>query len=285
MQNKKLSIKYKKLYRAIAIFGFILILISCIHKIFITHLYGYTEVNQKKELISILVINSISEIAFLLIIIQPERLEFYSLISFIYMIYILISEPNNLIPVFMAVLCIATLNIRGFFYKRKNIKIALFIILYLLALVSEIRYGFNVFFISLLQNIAAFFILGLTVIIIQKQFSQINSNALRILDLTKYETLTEQDKIIIKLLKEGQKYEWIAGNLGIATSTLKKHTKSIFKILDVADLIDFHAQLGQLTFIYTKQELLEWKTKFLKSENIIVQETEQISLEDSNISE
>jgi len=150
----------------------------------------------------------------------------------------------------------------------ETIKKTLFIISYLLALFSEIRFGFNAFLTSLLQNIAAFFILGLTIIILQRQISHRNANAIKILDLTKYEKLTEQDKIIIKLLKEGQKYEWIAGSLGIATSTLKKRTKNIFRILEVVDLIDFHAQLGQFTFIYTNEELLEWKKKFLEEKNI-----------------
>lgn len=100
---------------------------------------------------------------------------------------------------------------------------------------------------------------------IQKYFYLLKQNNIpRILDLTTYKELTDQDRTIIKLLREGQKYDWIAGHLGMATSTLKKRVKNIFEILGVADLIDFHAQLGTLTFVYTKKELLEWKKKFLK---------------------
>ena len=65
----------------------------------------------------------------------------------------------------------------------------------------------------------------------------------------------------MKLLKL---YEWIAGNQGIATSTLKKHVKRIFEILDVSDLVEFHAQFGGIEIIYTEEELHEWKKRFLE---------------------
>lgn len=89
-----------------------------------------------------------------------------------------------------------------------------------------------------------------------------------ILDLTQYEELSDQDKTIIRYLKEGQKYDWIAGALGIATPTVKKHIKRIFEILGVIDLIDFHAKFSNSSIIYTKEELLEWKKNFLESEQL-----------------
>ena len=64
-------------------------------------------------------------------------------------------------------------------------------------------------------------------------------------------------------------YDWIAGLQGISTPTVKKHVKRIFEILEVVDLIDFHAQFGGFTIIYTKEELLEWKKKFLETENLV----------------
>ena len=94
--------------------------------------------------------------------------------------------------------------------------------------------------------------------------------------MTKYTELKDEDKTIIKFLKEGQKYDWIAGSQGIATSTLKKHVKRIFKILDVADLVEFHAEFSGREIIYTKQELLEWKKRFLE-ENYSELEEESIT--------
>ena len=181
------------------------------------------------------------------------------------MIDILTTDNDNLIPIFMLALCLITLNLRGFFRKRKFLKLSLLFVSYFIALFTEIRFGFNTFFQSLLLHLAAFFISSICAILINKRHAEMqNSIVPKILDLTEYDQLSDQDRTIIKLLKEGQKYDWIAGHLGIATSTLKKRVKNIFEILGVVDLIDFHAQLGTLTFIYTKEELLGWKKRFLE---------------------
>lgn len=183
------------------------------------------------------------------------------------MIDILISDYHNLISVFMAMLCIVSLYARGFFIKKMKFKIILFFAIYLLALSTEIRFGYTIFIETLLLNIGAFFTLYLSAVLIEKQIRLLNNNNIpKIIDLTQYKELSEQDKIIIQHLKNGQKYDWIAGSLGIATPTVKKHVKRIFRILDVVDLIDFHAKLGSFIFIYTKEELLAWKKKFLEEE-------------------
>ena len=267
MPDKKLSPKYKKLFRLIGIIGFVLLLISCIHKIIIVSIYGFSVENSKMHLLKILSLNFFCSFLFFLIILKPERLEFFSLISFVYMIDIIIADNDNIISVFMFVLCIITLNSRGFFIKKKKLKISLIILFYLIALLTEIRFGFNTFFQSLLLHLAAFFITGICVILIKKQFFSMQyRNIENILDLTKYEELSDQDKTIIRYLKEGQKYDWIAGALGIATPTVKKHIKRIFEILGVIDLIDFHAKFSSSSIIYTKEELLEWKKSILEKE-------------------
>ena len=265
MSEKNLPKKYKKIYRLIGVLGFILLLASCLHKIIISFIYGYSEENSKQELVIIILLNSICSVLFFLIILKPEKLEFFAIISFVYMLNILITDCNNLIPVCMLELCIIALYSRGFFVKKKQLKISLLCLFYLIALFSEIRFGFNKFITSFLLNIGALFIISVSAIIFQRQITSVKISSIpQILDLTSYDQLTDQDKKIIRLIKEGNKYEWIAGHLGMATSTLKKRVKNIFEILDVVDLIDFHAQLGKLTFIYTKEELLEWKKKFLE---------------------
>ncbi len=267
MSDNNLSSKYKKLFRIIGILGIILLLFSCTHKLFIIFKYGFSEDNPKIELYKSIFLNFICTILFFLIILKPERLEFFSLMSFVYMIEILIADSQNLIPMFMLMLCIITLNIRGFFTKKKSLKISFLVLSYIIALTTQIRFGLNIFILSLLSHLAAIFITGICAILIQKQFSTLKNRAIpSILDLTQYEELSDQDKTIIRYLKEGQKYDWIAGALGIATPTVKKHIKRIFKILGVIDLIDFHAKFSNSSIIYTKEELLEWKKAFLEKE-------------------
>ena len=267
MKTNKISQHYKKIYRLIGCGGLILLLASLITNSIIVINNGIQAFNKEEIFFLILKfsINILASIAFIEIIIKPERCEFFALISLIYTFDILIANAANLISVFMAILAIVVLTMRGFFVKKKTLKIIILSSLYILALCTEIRFGRVAFIGSVLNNIAAFFISAIIFLFIQKYLASITSRyEPRILDLTKYKDLTALDKEIIKLLKEGQKYEWIAGNQGIATSTLKKHVKRIFEILDVADLVEFHAEFGGREVIYTKEELHEWKKRFLE---------------------
>lgn len=267
MHNKKLSKRYKTIYRMIGCGGLVLLMSSLIMDITIILNGGTKDFTQEQIFFLTLrfLINIISVFAFILIVIKPERCELFALISLIYTFSILISDNGNLIPVFMAILAVTVLVTRGFFTKKKELKIIVLSVLYIAALCSEIRFGKVDFIRSVLNNIAAFFISAISFIFIQKYIANISARfEPRILDLTKYDELDEQDKEIIKLLKEGQKYDWIAGNQKMATSTLKKHVRRIFQILDVSDLVEFHAEFGGREIIYTKEELLEWKKRFLE---------------------
>ena len=266
MKQKRISKQYMKIYRIIGILGIILLAVSTIYKIVYFFLYGFTESQQEIEFYALIFVNTISIILFILTVVKPERLEFYSIISFVYMLEILILNCHNIMSVLMAILCIITLDIRGFFIRKKTLKISLFVLSYLLALLTEIRFGFAFFIETFIMNFGAFFVLAVCGLMVQKQFELMkNQSSSQILDLTKYNDLSEQDKEIIHLIKEGQKYDWIAGYLKISTPTLKRHVKRIFELLDVVDLIDFHANFSGCTIIYTKDELLEWKKSFLEN--------------------
>ena len=267
MITNKLSKRYKMIYRVIGCIGLLLLITSIFTDTILIFRGGLDSLSLEQKINHLICfgINFFSIVLFLLIILKPERCEFFALISIIYTFEILIVNVSNLISVFMAILAIVVLVMRGFFIKKKYLKIAILAILYIGALCTEIRFGLVDFITSLLNNIAAFFISAIIFLFIQKYLASITSRyEPRILDLTKYKDLTALDKEIIKLLKEGQKYEWIAGNQGIATSTLKKHVKRIFEILDVADLVEFHAQFGGIEIIYTEEELHEWKKRFLE---------------------
>ena len=269
MKQKRISKRFIKIYRIIGIIGFFLLIVSTISKIIHFCLYGFTESQTEIEFYALIFVNTIAIISFILIVIKPERLEFYSIISFVYMIAILVLNYHNIMSVLMAILCIITLNIRGFFIRKKALKISLFVLSYLLALLTEIRFSFALFFETFMMNLGAFFVLIVYALMVQKQFELLKNQSIsQILDLTKYEELSEQDKEIIRHIKEGQKYDWIAGYLKISTPTLKRYVKRIFEIIDVIDLIDFHAKYSATTIIYTKEELLTWKKKFLESEQL-----------------
>ncbi|MCR4736312.1 MAG: hypothetical protein K5829_15050 [Treponema sp.] len=174
----------------------------------------------------------------------------------------LYSHPSNIFSVIMFCIGLITLQIRGFFIKRKKLKLSILFILFYTTLCSELRFGFSTFINSFLDITGAMFLMLLLFIFVQR-YIKIRKpyELIPVCDFSTYDELTEQDKEIIKLLKDGQKYDWIAGKLGMATPTLKKKVHRIFEILDVPDLIGFHAQFSASDMVFTKQELLEWKKK------------------------
>ncbi len=176
----------------------------------------------------------------------------------------LIYFPSNIFSILMFSIGLITLQLRGYFKNGKVVKLTALIVMFLAALSSELRFGFGTFLNSFLDMLGASFLMFLIFIFVQRYIKLKNPFMLTpICDFSDYDELTDEDKEIIRLLKEGQKYDWIAGKLGIATSTLKKKVHRIFKILDVPDLIGFQAQFSAQELVFTKEELLEWKKRNL----------------------
>ena len=150
------------------------------------------------------------------------------------------------------------LQIRGFFRKKKILKLSVLAAIFVICLCSELRFGFSVFINSFLDILASSFLMVVLFIFVQRYIKLITPYKLiPVCNFSDYEELTEQDKEIIRLLKEGQKYDWIAGHLGMATPTLKKKVRKIFEILDVPDLTGFHAKFSADEMIFTKEEFIE----------------------------
>lgn len=253
---QKLSKKLRNIYRAIGIIGFIFISIS-----FILFLLGKRNTASSLfEYVFSIVFYACVILCFFLIIIKPERLEYFAIISFAYSFMMISNNPAIILAIPMAFIGIATLTLRGFFTKRKILKISLLIIIYLTLIFSNLRFGFSDFLNSFLDLLACFFLVTVLLVFIQRYIKlKVHQTYVPIFDLTEYKDLTEQDKKIIKLLNDGEKYDWIAGNLKIATPTLKKKVRRIFDILDVSDLVNFHVIIGGRQIIYTKEELDVWK--------------------------
>jgi hypothetical protein len=251
-----LSKKTRTIYRLIGITGCILLSIS-----FILFILGKRNIASSTFDYFFSIAFYICIIScFVLIIIKPECLEFLAFASFIYSFLMISNNPANVLAVPMTFIGIATLALRGFFDKKKGLKITLLAIIYLALIVSNLRFGFQSFFDSFLDLLAGFLLLSVLFIFVQRYFKiKAHQTFFPYFNLTEYTELTEQDKAIIKLLNDGEKYDWIAGNLKIATPTLKKKVRRIFDILGVADLISFHTAIGGRKIIYTEEELEVWK--------------------------
>ena len=255
MQNS-LPKKTRFIYRIIGIGGCLLVFVSFAMFIFGKRNLATSTFDYIFSIIFYLFVIS----CFILIIIKPERLEFLSLVSFLYCILMLYSHPSNIFSVIMFSIGLITLQIRGFFRKKKILKLSVLGSLFILCLCSELRFGFSVFINSFLDILASSFLMVVIFIFVQRYIKLITPYKLiPVCNFSDYDELTEQDKEIIRLLKEGQKYDWIAGHLGMATPTLKKKVRKIFEILDVPDLTGFHAKFSAKDMIFTKEEFIEWK--------------------------
>ena len=92
------------------------------------------------------VINSISIILFLIVILFPAKMGLFSILSFIYGTIILVFEPENNLGILMFWLSIVTLHARGFFNQKKKLKEIITTIIFFGLIISELRFGSDIFF-------------------------------------------------------------------------------------------------------------------------------------------
>lgn len=247
MEKKLLTEKYKTYYRILSILGIIFLTIYNISFFInflktkqVSNFYGIKHVESFSFYVNLFAI-----FGFVFTLFYPEKLEMYSLISFVYSIFITITSPENIISILMLFLGLITLSIRGFFYNTRKLKLSIIAIIYVLIELTNLRYGEKIFISSFFKKLIAMFLL-FVIFTFEKRNSENNvEKKLNIpIDLSIYNDLNQEDFIIIKYLLLGNKYSAIATELKISIPTVKKRTKKIFNILGVPDLIGFHSKFN-----------------------------------------
>ena len=220
--------------RIISLFAIIIVIISNTKKV---ESLGLEELlNSSLELFAFIV-NCISTVLFFLLTLFPTKLEILSLVSFFYGASIILFEPKNNIGILMYCLSLTTLYSRGAFNKYKKIKEIIFSILFFVLILSELRFGKDIFFSCLLEKTAYSFILFLCLFFLQAYtFDIFETNSVNYrLDIQKYPELKKRDAEWLVDIINGEKYEVLAINYHMSLGSVKNRIKVIFDELGVGD--------------------------------------------------
>ena len=183
----------------------------------------------------------------ILSVIFPAKIEFIALVSFVYSVEILILIPlkQNCLSFMLYILTCAILFSRGYFRKKRFLKVGSAIILFFALFASQLRFGLSVLIESIIMLAEFSFSLFLILLFYYLYLrNQGKSPIEKILDLSQFTELSDRDMEWIELILQETKYSTIANQYNLTEGTVKNRMRFIFKTLDVSDRIGFMATYG-----------------------------------------
>ena len=162
------------------------------------------------------------------------------------------SNPNNLLGTMLYFFSISTFYARGYFNKHAKIKNIIAIVIFSILILSEIRFGFNVFIPSLTNNLvftfvylaSIYFIFPYTSIFAEKYDEE------KTLDLKLYPELKQRDAEWLKAILKGEKYQYIAIEYKMSVGSVKNRFKYIFSIIECGDRRGFITSYADYEIIF-----------------------------------
>lgn len=268
MNNSKIEKSFSiRLVKLICLLG-IFVLVFCAITDFID--YGIDLRNWDFLYIQGFITNFLVMIMFIFVFHNPQKVEFLAIVSFMYAFVIFLEENYyNVMGLFMYYLTVALMVFRGFYHHKKKIKILFTIGLLLLLQLTNLRFGMKIFINSIAQNVGYSLVLFCILFFLfqyqkNKNFSYFTS---RILDLSDYDEnqLSAMDKEWLEMALTNEKYDAIARKYGYSEGHIKKRMRYIFATIDVIDRIDLFSKYAGCKVIKNKEELQQWKQKFLET--------------------
>lgn len=222
------------LFRLFSIAAVVILSISSLHRMSI---YGINFLFDTAVEAVGFTLNVVSTILFLYIAIFPYKFAITSIIAFLYSAYIILFEPDNIMGVFLYYYAVVSLYANGFFNRSKKIKNAIFIILLVLLVLTELRFGFSIYFRAFVEKLAytfvfivsAFFVHAYTI----NLFDAISEN--KTLNIQNYKELTKRDALWLIDILEKKKYHSIAIEYQMTVGAVKNRFKVIYNLLGVGD--------------------------------------------------
>lgn len=250
MKNKKpfYSKNTLLLFRLFSIVSVVILLISFIRDFIIGTLLS-------KTVFFVIFFTSIKISAITLLSmtsIFPYKIGFCSIIAFIYSGTIIFTEPSNPMGLFMFILGIISLYARGFFNSHKKLKFLISIIIFLILNLTQLRFGSEIFFTSIIETLGFAFVQLLIVYFFTaaiKNAYNINSSS-NILNLKNYAKLTIRDALWLIQIQNKVKYDAIAIKSKVAPGTVKNRLKFIFSVLEVGDKHGFLNEYSTFEICY-----------------------------------
>lgn len=195
--------------------------------------------------------NIIAIVLFYLIILQPQKIEYLAICSFIYSFQCLALNFHNPIGILMYGLGISVFYVRGLFIKKTKTKIIISVIVYICLFLGGILYGLLVlkipvgsqeYYYVIVEKLGYTLVLSiiLFLLIIQNHsyMAEFRAQA-KILNLADYPGLTETDVVLLQLVLENEQYKNIARAVYKAPGTVRNRLNKVYDILGVMDRMGF----------------------------------------------
>ncbi len=267
MKTKSFLTFYKLSFRFISPIAVIVLIKGIVNQIIDINTIN---IEFQEKLISyfVIILNTVTASCFILLFFNPDKLPLFSLVSFGYGASNLIapgSDGEIGIGFSMLLLGFSALWVRGFFKKKKTIKILFFIFLLLLLLVMNLLYNINVFERVLRYILGYSLIFAVIILMISKFFIESKYSTLsgrKILDLRDKISnglLKERDIKWLKQILNGEKYSVIARESAVSDGTMRNRIMEVFKIIGTSDKKQFIAIYSDALIISTKEEFQAWK--------------------------
>lgn len=248
--SKIYSPKFQLIIRLFSLIAVIILVVSNAYMFFSQKIFF--DFTKNIEAVFTFFCNLFSIICFIIVALFPVKIGFFSLISFLYSFVILVFEPENPMGIFMYCLGITSLMVRGFFKKHQKVKFISFFFIFLIVLLSELRFGIDFFCDYLIDKVGYFFVLTLIVFfsyVYLIDFSELNVSVKK-LDIKVYPNLQLRDAKWLAYILNNKKYQWLAIEYNISLGTVKNRMKMIFNTLGVGDKRGFYNKYSDFEISY-----------------------------------
>lgn len=240
------------LIRISAIVSIILIIVSNIIRIskFLSGIYE----NSVYLFYTSIIINFLVLIFSFILLFLPTKLLFISISSLLYSGLIFVFDIKNPLGIFLFILSVVVSMCRGFFIHHKKIKIIITILIFIAFLLSELSFGYKLFFEFLLKKIVLSFVLFLIILFLHIYSKNVETKekSNKQLNLFEFEKLDSRDARWLTLIQKGEKYDNIAKEYNLSSGSVKNRLNIIYKTLKVGDRKGFLNKFSDYEIIYSK---------------------------------
>ena len=185
------------------------------------------------------------------VLLKPEKLALFVPPLLFYSISNSLGNANPAFAIIFLELAVLLLWIRGFFKKNKALKITGLILLYLIPVLFNIRFGFASFANQLLEILQIISVTFCTIFILYEYLKSQTSTD-KVLNVADYPDTTERDAKWLTLVQQGVKYEAIAIDYELTLGTVQNRLNKVYHILEIGDRIGFLSIYSNAKIIYKK---------------------------------
>ncbi len=192
------------------------------------------------------------------LIFRPFCFYAYSIVGFIFSVFWTVDSSNMLLSFLYILLFMTTASISGFFYRKRNLKVIIIAVIYILLPLAQLRLGKEAFFDYIVTCLFAIPVIFLSFIFIFSSFHTYYDKIRAFpLELNLYSDLTKEDIIIVCRILQNEKYTSISSSLKRSEVTIKKRAAKIFRCFSSVDKYDFVANFSNHPVMYNGKLLMD----------------------------